>query len=115
MVRAEDEAPGRCGHRLHRFAFANRTLRLVLPAFNREQRHNAQDRNRPQGLSRFQASQIVLGARAVPVLSLLTLDRGVRGGLMTEEFGWNVFGVAVGVPRVLVGPSFSQKTKARET
>src|SRR2546425_4411947 len=40
--------------------------------------------------------QIVMGARAVPVLSLQNLSRGVRGGLMTEEFGWNVFGVAVG-------------------
>src|SRR2546425_7829957 len=52
VVRAEGEAPSRRGHRLHRFAIANRALRLVLPAFDRNQFHKAQDRNRPQGLSR---------------------------------------------------------------
>ena len=36
------------------------------------------------------------------------------GGLMTEEFGWNVFGVAVAVLGIVIAYAFHQKKKAVE-
>jgi len=48
------------------------------------------------------------------MLSLQNLSRGVRGGLMTEEFGWNVFGVAVAVLGIVIAYAFHQKKKAPE-
>jgi len=55
-----------------------------------------------------------MGVRAVPVLSFFLLGSDVRGGLMTEEFGWNVFGVAVAVLGIVIAYAFHQRKKAPE-
>jgi len=55
-----------------------------------------------------------MGVKAVPVLSFYPLGSNVRGGLMTEEFGWNVFGVAVAVLGIVIAYAFHQRKKAPE-
>ncbi len=55
-----------------------------------------------------------MGLSAFPVLFLTDLGSDVRGGLMTEEFGWNVFGVAVAVLGIVIAYAFHQKKKAPE-